>query len=96
MSELKLDTTPETCEYVNDLEESAREARRKAASAGWSTPNGLVYAEVSLSLRRILHQHTQKGHCGACSEDETRRRAAASIAGLTQDSSVLGYSAVTQ
>jgi hypothetical protein len=56
-------TTPE-CEFTKEIEASALEAHKKAAAAGWSTPNGLVYAEVSLSLRRVLHRHVLK--CGVC------------------------------
>jgi hypothetical protein len=80
-----------TCEYVLEAESAAREAREKAAE-DWSKPLSMAYAEVSLQLRKIVHRHIQRGQCASCREDETRRGAAASIAGLGQ----VTYSAVPQ
>jgi hypothetical protein len=59
--------TQNECEIANEIEASALEARKKAASVGWTTPNGFIYAEVSLSLRRILHRHVLK--CAVCAQD---------------------------
>jgi hypothetical protein len=55
--------TPE-CEIANEIEASAIEASRKAASAGWDTPKGIVYAEVARVLRRTFHRHALK--CAVC------------------------------
>jgi hypothetical protein len=90
----QLDTTG-TFEIVNEIEAIGMEVRRKANAACQSHVS-MAYYQTSLEMRRILHRHIAKGHCAACLADEARRHGAASIAGLTQDSSVLSYSAVTQ
>jgi hypothetical protein len=69
MSVQQLNTTPETCEYVKNLEASAREVRRKAGNEDWASPVSLAYYQCALELRRLVHIHIAKGRCAACRED---------------------------
>jgi hypothetical protein len=56
------------CEIANEFAGAALEASNKATAAGWSTPNGLVYAEVARVLRSILHRHGMK--CAVCTAQD--------------------------
>jgi hypothetical protein len=70
MSEVTI--APSSCEFINEIEASAREVRRKAGG-DWSSPVAMAYYQCSLELRRIVFRHTNKEECAACREDEDRR-----------------------
>jgi hypothetical protein len=70
MSEVTI--TPSTCEFINEIEASAREVRRKAGG-DWSSPVAMAYYQCSLELRRIVSRHINKDECAACRQDESRQ-----------------------
>jgi hypothetical protein len=71
MSEVNI--APSTCEFINEIEASAREVRRKAG-VDWSGPVAMAYYQASLELRRIVARHIRREQCPACREDEDRRK----------------------
>jgi hypothetical protein len=68
MSEVEIST----CEFIKEVESSAREARRKGGEDP-SGPLAMAYYALSLELRKLVHRHISRAQCSACHEDEKRR-----------------------
>jgi hypothetical protein len=67
------------CEFVEEVENAAREARKKAA-ANWKGPLVAAYAQVSLEMRGIVHRHIAK--CIICQQEELQSNRGASLSSL--------------
>jgi hypothetical protein len=61
-----------TCEFIKEVESSAREARRKGGEDP-SGPSAMAYHSLSLELRKLVHRHISRSQCSACHHDEKRR-----------------------
>ena len=68
------------CEFVEEVENAAREARKKGSALDWQGTLAAAYAQTSLELRRIVHRHIER--CPICRENEALSLAKAPIASL--------------
>jgi hypothetical protein len=85
----EVNSTPEPCEFVREIEATAREVRRKA-SADWSSPLSLAYYTCSLELRRIVSRHITRSQCSTCLAAETLNCAARNTDALPAETMVEG------
>jgi hypothetical protein len=72
----KIQCTPPPCCFVDEIEMSESEARKKA-SANWNSPLASAYVLVANELRRVSMRHLNK--CASCREREPQRDAARAV-----------------